>query len=173
VKDIQDGVDRIRSVVQWFLEVHQTDGDRPMAAYDVAGELTKVASHFTKKWGKRIKLQVEATPATVQAHGKQLTQVWVNLLANAGEALDKGTVQVRATKENGKLTVRVTDDGPGVPAENLARIFERGFTTKGPAKGSGLGLYISRTIVEKHGGRMFAETTHGHGASFVVELPAS
>jgi signal transduction histidine kinase len=172
VKDIQDGVDRIRSVVQWFLEVHQTDGDRPVGAYDVAGELTKVVSAFTKRFGTRIKVKLEAEPATVQAHGKQLTQVWVNLLANAGEALDKGTVKVTSRREDGKVTVRVHDDGPGVPAENLPRIFERGFTTKGKKNGSGLGLYISRTIVEKHGGRMFVESAPGQGATFVVELPA-
>jgi signal transduction histidine kinase len=171
VKDIQDGVDRIRSVVQWFLEVHQTDGDRPMTAYDVASELTKVVSHFTKKSGTRLKFQLEAEPATVQAHGKQLTQVWVNLLANAGEAIGRGTVHVTARRENGKVIVRVKDDGPGIAPENLARMFERGFTTKRNAKGSGLGLYISRTIVEKHGGRMFAESAPGHGATFIVELP--
>jgi signal transduction histidine kinase len=174
VKDIQDGVDRIRSVVTWFLEVHQNDADRPMSPYDVTVELSKVVSHFTKKWGARIKCELEAEPATVNARGKQLTQVWVNLLANAGEALQsKGSVRVSARKENGAIVVRVADDGPGVPEEDLARIFDRGFTTKGPTKGSGLGLYISRTIVERHGGKMRAESSPGKGATFVVELPAA
>jgi signal transduction histidine kinase len=172
VKDIQDGVDRIRSVVTWFLEVHQDDAERPPSPYDVADELQKVVSHFAKRWGKRVRCTLDVEPATVQGRGKQLTQVWVNLLANAGEAIDRtGTVRVTAKKEGARLVVRVKDDGPGVAAENLGRIFERGFTTKGPNKGSGLGLYISRTIVEKHGGRMRVESAPGEGATLIVDLP--
>jgi signal transduction histidine kinase len=172
MKDIQDGIDGIRSVVSWFLEVHQNDADRPMSPYDVEAELKKVVLHFSKRIGKRIKFVLDAEPATVMARGKQLTQVWVNLLANAGEALDKGTVRVVARKEGTSVVVRVKDDGPGIRPEILARIFERGFTTKGPNKGSGLGLSISRTIVEKHGGHLRAESAPGQGATFIVELPS-
>jgi len=70
-------------------------------------------------------------------------------------------------------TIEITfaDDGPGIPQENLKTIFNSFFTTKESGKGTGLGLSICRGIVENHGGRMYARSEPGEGATFVVEIP--
>ena len=65
----------------------------------------------------------------------------------------------------------VSDDGPGVPEEIATRVFDPFFTTRPPGEGSGLGLYLSRQIVEQNGGSLTHETRPGGGASFVIDLP--
>lgn len=105
----------------------------------------------------------------------QLQQVVLNLLTNAEHALAgwDGEKRIRvATRLRGDhLVVAVTDTGPGVPAENLTRIFNPFFTTKPVGEGTGLGLSISDGIVREHGGRIRVDSHLGHGATFEIELP--
>ena len=70
-----------------------------------------------------------------------------------------------------KLVVEVEDDGPGIPAENLGRVFDLFFTTKRSGKGSGIGLAVCRKIVEAHGGSIAAASGPGKGAVFTIILP--
>jgi two-component system, NtrC family, sensor kinase len=110
----------------------------------------------------------------LRAHPGQLGQVWTNLLVNAAEALEAGgRVQVStALVGPGRVRVRIHDDGPGIPAEQLARIFEPRFTTKdGTVRyGLGLGLPIARRVVEAHGGTI-AIDSGPDGTVATVELP--
>jgi signal transduction histidine kinase len=109
----------------------------------------------------------------VLADRQQLRQVLLNLLTNAYEAMDGAGVLTIEASTNGaaQVDIRVTDTGPGMDAETASRIFEPFFTRK--AKGIGLGLPVTRRIVEKHGGSIAAESVPGHGATFVVTLPAA
>ncbi|OAJ51853.1 hypothetical protein A6V36_14885 [Paraburkholderia ginsengiterrae] len=109
---------------------------------------------------------------------KWIRQVLLNLLSNALSASPPGSrVTVRSTLVNRCWQVRVEDEGPGVPAEQRERIFERFVRINRPGnedKGSGLGLAICRSIVALHGGRIFAEAgPGGHGLSMVFEIPAT
>jgi signal transduction histidine kinase len=91
----------------------------------------------------------------VPVYVDELNQVWTNLIANAQQALKgKGTIAIETAVEGEHVAIRVVDDGPGVPPEILSRIFEPFFTTKPKGEGTGLGLGISRRIVEKHGGEI-------------------
>jgi signal transduction histidine kinase len=103
----------------------------------------------------------------------QIQQVMVNLLLNAFDAAtDAGgspTVTIEACEDNGQALVEVTDSGPGMDAETLAKVFEPFFTTK--ASGMGLGLAISRSIVEAHGGALTAISGQGRGTTFRIALP--
>ena len=105
----------------------------------------------------------------------QLQQVVLNLLTNAEHALSSwpGEKRIRvATAHHGdQLVVSVTDTGPGVPTENLTRIFNPFFTTKPVGEGTGLGLSISDGIVREHGGRIRVDSQAGLGATFAIELP--
>jgi two-component system nitrogen regulation sensor histidine kinase GlnL len=117
------------------------------------------------------------------ADGHQLRQLFSNLLANAFEALGgEGHVQIRTTmvstdeepntpddEEPPKVMVEVRDSGPGMPAEDLERIFSPFFTTK--PQGTGLGLAIVRKVVDAHDGRIDAVSALGRGATFRVTLP--
>jgi len=98
-------------------------------------------------------------------------QVVFNLLLNAIDATDKGgSISVSASAAGGVLVLTVADDGSGIPAEVLPRLFRPYFTTK--KHGTGLGLFVLRRIVEAHGGSVGVESEVGRGTIFRVELPA-
>lgn len=122
----------------------------------------------------------------VAGHDLRLGQVISNLIENARSFVpeDTGRIEVTLTGEGGRLRVLVEDNGPGIPIENIERIFERFYTDR-PAseafgQNSGLGLSISRQIIEAHGGTLTAENIidaddpdQMKGARFIVDLPAS
>jgi signal transduction histidine kinase len=107
----------------------------------------------------------------VEADPDQIQQVLHNLIRNGIEAVGgRGTIRIAAERPaGGGMSVTVSDDGPGIRPEDLARIFEPYFTTK--AAGTGLGLAIAERIVKEHGGRLEARSEPGHGATFTLWLP--
>ncbi|MFZ0467134.1 MAG: ATP-binding protein [Candidatus Acidiferrales bacterium] len=114
-------------------------------------------------------------PATL-ADPYQLQQVVLNLLVNAEQAIlenrGHGHIRVRTKKASEeRLTIEISDDGPGIPPEVASRIFDPFFTTKPPGVGTGLGLSIVYGIVEQHGGEVTFENLRDGGAKFRVDLP--
>ncbi|MCB9727883.1 MAG: GHKL domain-containing protein [Deltaproteobacteria bacterium] len=110
-------------------------------------------------------------PGVIEGRHDELNQVWTNLVHNALQAMDhKGLLEVVVTADAHEVTVAVIDSGPGIPAEQRARIFEPFYTTKAAGEGSGLGLSICREIVAKHGGAMSVESEPGR-TCFTVRLP--
>lgn len=105
----------------------------------------------------------------------QMQQVFLNIILNGEtamlEAHNKGTLTITTQKVNSTINVSFTDDGPGIAKENLSRIFDPFFTTREVGKGTGLGLSVCYGIVAEHGGRIYARSKLGTGATFVVELP--
>jgi len=101
----------------------------------------------------------------------QLQQVFMNLMLNAIEAMKDsgGELTVRSQLQDGQLLFSVSDTGVGLPKEKMEEIFSAFFTTK--PQGSGMGLAISRSIVESHGGRLWATANDGRGATFHFTLP--
>jgi PAS domain S-box-containing protein len=109
----------------------------------------------------------------ITADRVQLQQVFMNLMLNAIEAMKDTGGELKIKTElgqEGSLLISVSDTGVGLPAENINEIFNAFFTTK--PEGSGMGLAISRSIVESHGGRMWATGNDGRGATFQLTLPA-
>jgi signal transduction histidine kinase len=110
-------------------------------------------------------------PLPIDGDARRLEQVVVNLLANAHQHTPVGThIAVSGRVEAGEVRLAVRDDGPGIPAGRLERIFER-FHRLTAAGGSGLGLSIARSLIELHGGRLWAESEAGAGATFIIALP--
>lgn len=105
----------------------------------------------------------------------QMQQVFTNIINNAEQAMleahGKGTLQVTAQRVGEMVKIAFQDDGPGIPRQNLKRIFEPFFTTKNTGLGLGLGLSICCSIVEAHGGNIYALSENGQGASIIIELP--
>jgi signal transduction histidine kinase len=101
----------------------------------------------------------------------QLQQVFMNLMLNAIEAMENsgGELTVTSQQQGGQLQFSVSDTGVGLPAEKMDQIFSAFFTTK--PQGSGMGLAISRSIVESHGGQLWASANSGGGATFHFTLP--
>jgi signal transduction histidine kinase len=120
----------------------------------------------------------EAAP-DVLAASSQIEQVVINLVANAARAIQeggKGAIVVRlGTTAAGMARLEVVDDGVGIPPANLDRIFEPFFTTRpvGDRRGIGIGLAISHSIVEAHGGTLTVTSEVGKGSTFRLELPAA
>ena len=168
-----DTAELLRTTVSLFNDIHRDD--TPEVVLDVA-------------------YSSGARPYRCIGHDSRLSQVIVNLLDNAiSFSPPNGRVSVKAKRVGGEIQIAIEDDGPGIPPENLERIFERFYTDRPQesfGQNSGLGLNISRQIVVAHGGRLWAENrlhegdgAHGRsvgaaerksgGARFVIRLPAA
>jgi signal transduction histidine kinase len=102
----------------------------------------------------------------------QVRQVLINLVTNGLQAVAPGgMVEIIITGNEKDAIAVVRDNGPGIPPENLARIFEPFFTTKPPGEGTGLGLSVSRGIIEKLGGQIKVDSKLGKGTIFSVSIP--
>ena len=128
-------------------------------------------THLPAGSAPRLRLPVEMP--MVRGHYDALSRAFANLLLNAGDAVGAdaapGSVQVVARAAEGWVEVRVLDGGPGIPPENLERIWEPDFTTK--SRGTGLGLALVKQTVQAHGGRVAARNRPEGGAEFRVVLP--
>jgi signal transduction histidine kinase len=101
-----------------------------------------------------------------------LQQVFLNLFLNARDAMGTGGIlEVRSWAEGLGVRVEVSDTGHGIAPENLHRIYDPFFTTKGAKKGTGLGLSVTYGIIQEHGGSIEVYNRRGGGATFRVELP--
>lgn len=114
------------------------------------------------------------TPLPIKGDEIQLQQVVLNLIVNAMDAMAsippaKRRITVSTARDGNSAYLSVTDAGPGIPVDRLKEVFEPFFTTK--REGMGMGLSIARTIVEAHGGQLWAENEAGRGATFRVRLP--
>ncbi len=105
----------------------------------------------------------------------QMTQVFLNIVANADQAMTehngRGTLWIRGWKEGSSLRFSFRDDGPGISPEHLEKIFDPFYSTKEAGKGTGLGLSMCHRMVRAHGGKIWAESAEGEGTTFYVELP--
>ncbi len=147
------------------------------APCDLAGLLTKSAGAFAARAAARgIELELDLKPAFAQVDPARMRQVAFNLIDNALRHAH-GRVRLSSGAKEGQACFEVADDGPGIPAEDLPRIFDR-FYRADPARsrgsgGSGLGLAIARAIVLAHGGEVQASNLPGGGAAVSVCVPAA
>jgi signal transduction histidine kinase len=102
----------------------------------------------------------------------RLNQVFLNLLINAKQAMkDGGEIRISTKFQENHVHITIQDTGTGIPAENLARIFDPGFTTKGVGVGTGLGLSICYQIIQEHQGDILVDSQVGKGTIFTIILP--
>jgi signal transduction histidine kinase len=171
---IEGGVERARRITHQLLGAARKD-DSILSEVSlkelVSGAVQLVYREAANK-DVQIIQETDSSPNTIWSYPYQLRQVLINLLTNAIHATDSGgkiTIILESAGDEKVLTVR--DTGEGIPQENLERIFEPFFTTKPPDKGTGLGLFVTRGIIEKLGGEVNVESRIGKGSSFYVRLP--
>jgi len=103
---------------------------------------------------------------------QRLEQVFMNVLINAAQAIEKkGTIKIKTFSADSFVVIQITDTGTGIPEKNIGKILEPFYTTKGPGKGTGIGLSISLKIIQEHNGTINVESKVGKGTTFTIKLP--
>ena len=179
---IFDESQRLHRLVEGLLDLARLDAGQAalsFASLDMAVLVQAVVERMSVPAGEKgvhLEAQVRALPSLV-ADGDRLAQVFTNLIDNAITHTPPGnSVRVTAVMQGEALLFSVEDSGPGIPPEEIGRIFERFYQVDrarrgGGGRGAGLGLAISREIVLAHGGTISAESTLGRGSRFTVRLP--
>jgi len=177
VETIHTDAERMARIVSEVLDLARLEANRlelnpnqvPLRAL-----VQKVAESHSELTGTaRISIEVDEEEI-VWADPERLTHVLSNLIENAIKFSDDGPIEVTAERTlEGGLTVRVSDQGVGIDRDTLPHVFEgpTAAAQKAMPSGSGLGLYLSRRLVEAHGGSLEVESTEGAGATFSVTLP--
>jgi signal transduction histidine kinase len=140
---------------------------------EIAREMLVLLYSEANRYSISMRLDLAAELPKTKADRVQLQQVFMNLMLNGIEAMKDTSGELTIKSEptdDGQLLISVSDTGVGLPSEKLGNIFDSFFTTK--AQGTGMGLSITRTIIESHGGRLWATANSGRGARFHFTLPA-
>jgi two-component system NtrC family sensor kinase len=157
-----------------FARRHEPE-KHPISINDVIENILEMQDHLMKV--NNIELEVELDPdlPKTMADFHQMQQVFMNIVNNAEQAMlethGKSRLLIKTQRSGKMVQITFADNGPGISEENLKRIFDPFFTTKEVGKGTGLGLSICYGLVEAHGGRIYARSKLGQGATFVVEMP--
>jgi signal transduction histidine kinase len=169
--------DRLERLVDDLLLASQIEADRldlMLEETDLVAE-ARAAADALGVAEASIRVKEPSEPIVVPADRRRLGQVFANLLANAVKySHDGGEIVVRIGRKEDEARVAIVDRGVGIPPEALPHLFDRFYRAPGAAgqaSGLGLGLYISRRIVEAHGGRIEVESELGRGSTFTVVLP--
>jgi len=172
--DIQRAATRIYdlvSAVKRFTYMDRATVTEPSSVAQGIIDTVAVLASKAKAKSVMVRLEIPDGLPLVRAFGGELNQVWSNLLENALDAAPpSGQVSVKAAQHGDDIIVRVIDDGPGIPPDIQGRIFDPFFTTKPMGQGTGLGLDISRRIVQRHDGQIEVDSQPGR-TEFRVRLP--
>lgn len=110
----------------------------------------------------------------IKCYGSQINQAFMNILVNAADAIEStGKIWVKTYMKDNKVFISIKDNGSGISQENINKIFNPGFTTKGVGVGTGLGLAITYNIIEKHHGTLEVKSEPGVGTEFIIGLPVT
>jgi signal transduction histidine kinase len=174
VKVVQRGAQRTKAIVGALHNYSRTD-DESVVDFDIDRSIDdslELLRHLLK--GTIDVVKQYSNPGRVRGHAGQINQVFMNLLTNAAQALsgrDHAQITIETRGEADSVEVKIRDNGPGIPADVLPRIWDPFFTTKDVGEGTGLGLSIVHELVERHGGVIECDTKLGEGTTFTVRLP--
>jgi len=170
--EVRYSAGRISAIVNAMKEYAFLD-QAPVQAVDLAKSIDNTLIMLQHKLKAGIAITREFAPdlPPIVAYGSELSQVWTNLIDNAADAMGgQGSLRIRAYPDGNAVIVQIADSGPGIPPAMQERIFDPFFTTKDPGKGTGLGLYICRQIIEKHRGQLSLVSAPGE-TIFEIRLP--
>ena len=180
---------RADSIVKGMLQHSRTSGGQkePTDINALSEEYLRLAYHGfrakDKSFNAIFKTELDDSVGKVNIIPQDIGRVILNLINNAFYAVDEKmkqnisgyepTVLVGTRKNNGKVEIKVADNGNGIPQKALDKIFQPFFTTKPTGQGTGLGLSLSYDIVKAHGGELKVETKEGEGSEFIIQLPVA
>ena len=174
VAKIEEHVERARKVVHNMLGYARRMEPRleDVDVNQTINQTIDILENFARANTIDIQTDLMDSVPIIAGDQAQLQQVILNLISNAIDAIGKdGTVSVKSRADGSKIRVVIADTGPGIPENMQKKIFDPFFTTKSSGKGTGLGLWISYTIIEKLGGSLSLRSQAGQGAEFTITLP--
>ena len=167
-----EGAERVEKIVKDLRDFSRMDESDWQQAdvHDCIDSTLNVVGHELKYKGELIKEYGDLP--LIQCLPFQLKQVFLNLLVNAAQAIERtGTITIRTGRADDYVWITITDTGRGIDACHINRIFEPFFTTKPIGSGTGLGLSVSYGIIKKHGGTLEVSSALGQGTAFTIRLP--
>jgi PAS domain S-box-containing protein len=175
LRRILDGCERILRLTRHLVSYARPASDKVerVQVHKLLDTALSYCEHVLSHHGISVERQYQTVPevAGIKAN---LAQVFVNVITNACQAMCPGGVlQVAVARAGQGAAVRISDNGPGMDPATLQRVFEPFFSTKPEGIGSGLGLFIARSIVESHRGDIDVTSSVGRGTTFVIRLPAA
>jgi signal transduction histidine kinase len=177
----QEGVDRVATIVRSLKAFAHPDRKEMMATdLNQAIGSTLTISRHEYKMVADVETAFGDLPL-VTCHAGEVNQVILNIVVNAAHAIEesvkstggRGLIRITTAADGDHVDVTISDNGPGIPPEIRDRIFDPFFTTKEVGKGTGQGLAIARTVIDRHGGRLTFESTVGQGTTFRMRLPVT
>lgn len=173
---IESDTQRANKILQNLLEFARPPEMEmePLGLNDVVQGALQLCRHQLQMQGVKVETSLAEGLGGIQGNNNQLRQVLLNLMMNAGQAMAESAtkrVTVATALDGDFVKVLVQDTGPGMTAEVMQHLFKPFFTTKRRGLGTGLGLSVSRSIIEAHKGTLTAESQVGQGATFIVRLP--
>jgi signal transduction histidine kinase len=146
---------------------------KPVSISEIVGEVVKSVGAMAKENGVELKCDITDNPCSLAGDAVQITRAIQNVIINGiqASAETKGTVEVSCIRKEFYVDVRVADSGCGIRPEQISKIFDPYFTTKQGKSGTGLGLYITKKVVEDHSGSIKVDSTPGAGTTITVRLP--
>jgi two-component system NtrC family sensor kinase len=174
ITKIEEHVERARKVIHNMLGYARKMEPRleDVDVNDTLRQTISILDNYARINNIEIRVDLAGNLPIIASDQAQLQQVFLNLISNAIDAIGKdGLVVVKSARFGDEIHVGVTDNGPGVPEDLQKKVFDPFFTTKAVGKGTGLGLWISYTIIEKMGGTLTLNSTVGGGSTFTVKMP--
>lgn len=173
IASCKEGTERVKKIVLDLRVFSRTD-DVGLVLADLHEGIESTLNLLAKQYQDRITIRREyGYLPLVECYPGQINQVFMNLLQNAAQAIQKppGEVLIKTELDNDWARIVIKDHGVGIPENDLTRVFDPFFTTKPVGSGTGLGLSISYGIIEKHGGKIRVASKMGEGTEFTIELP--
>jgi signal transduction histidine kinase/ActR/RegA family two-component response regulator len=172
IEESCEGTERIKKIVD-DLKQFAHPGEEKMKATDINAGLESTLNVVNNELKyKATIVKAFGDLPIISAHPQQLNQVFMNILVNAAQAIEKsGQIKIVTATVDGKAEIRISDTGCGISEKNLSKIFDPFFTTKDVGKGTGLGMNIAYNIIRKHEGEIRVESEIGKGTTFIIQLP--
>ena len=172
-REAEQGLQVVRKLLSYSRQ--QVLEKRYLSVNEIVESMLELRSFEIDRSNIRLEKQLQLNLPKTMVDANQIQQVFSNLMINAEHAMHAacidGTLQIITVQADNRIRIIFKDDGPGIPAEHLAKVFTPFFTTKEVGEGTGLGLSICDGIIKRHGGRIYVESGPGEGATFTVELP--
>jgi signal transduction histidine kinase len=173
LQTIQEQIARISKIIQSLLNMARParSARTPVALVPLLDNTIAFVEEKLQRRGIRVERRYDGEPS-VRGDPERLQQVFLNLFLNAADAMrDRGELRIALRGTPTEATIEVTDTGPGIAKEDVARVFDPFFSTKPSGEGTGLGLSVARSIVADHGGSLDVRNEADAGATFCVVLP--